>query len=338
MVTADGPKVLEFNCRFGDPETQVLLPLLDTDLLEIAEAMAEGRLDEITVRWREAAACGIVLAAAGYPGKYATGDAIHGLSELPADALAFHAGTRLIEGQVETAGGRVLTVAAMAPTLAAARDRAYAAAERVRFAGAHYRKDIAVREILAPIAGGAGPTEETPLVGIVMGSESDRPTMQNCADALTALGIPHEVRVMSAHRAPERVREYGLGAADRGLRVLIAGAGLAAHLPGVLAAWTTLPVIGVPLAAGDLKGLDSLYAIVQMPPGVPVATVGIGSGGARNAAYLAAAIIGQGDPAVRERYAAFRRQQSEAAAASATSSPPNTGGEPGGGRSGGGGR
>jgi phosphoribosylaminoimidazole carboxylase PurE protein len=219
----------------------------------------------------------------------------------------------------------------VAPSLAAARERAYAAAERVRFAGAHYRKDIAVREILAPIAGGAGPTDETPLVGIIMGSESDRPTMQGCADALTALGVPHEVRVMSAHRAPERVREYGLGAADRGLRVLIAGAGLAAHLPGVLAAWTTLPVIGVPLAAGDLKGLDSLYAIVQMPPGVPVATVGIGSGGARNAAYLAAAIIGQGDPAVRERYAAFRRQQSEAAAAGVPPSPPNSGGETGGG-------
>ena len=148
-------------------------------------------------------------------------------------------------------------------------------------------------------------------MGIVMGSESDRQTMQACADALAALGVPHEVRVMSAHRTPERVREYGLSAADRGLRVLIAGAGMAAHLGGVLAAWTTLPVIGVPLASSDLRGLDALYAMVQMPPGVPVATVGLGSAGARNAAYLAAAIVGQADPGVRERYDAFRRKQSE---------------------------
>jgi 5-(carboxyamino)imidazole ribonucleotide mutase len=151
--------------------------------------------------------------------------------------------------------------------------------------------------------------ESSPLVGIVMGSESDRATMQACADTLAALGVPHEVKVMSAHRTPDLVREYGREAADRGLRVLVAGAGMAAHLPGVLAAWTTLPVIGVPLPASDLKGLDSLYAIVQMPPGVPVATVGLGSAGARNAAYLAAAIVGQADAGVRERYTAFRRQQ-----------------------------
>ena len=320
IVTADGPKVLEFNCRFGDPETQVVLPLLASDLVEIAQAVAQGRLDEVDVRWRSDACCAVVLAAGGYPGQYATGRAIGGLDQVPSNALVFHAGTRRTGGDVVTAGGRVLTVAAVAPTLADARLSAYAAAERIHFDGAHYRRDIAAREVLVPMAGGASTSADTPLVGIIMGSESDRPTMQGCADALTALGVPHEVRVMSAHRAPERVREYGLGAADRGLRVLIAGAGLAAHLPGVLAAWTTLPVIGVPLPAGDLKGLDALYAIVQMPPGVPVATVGLGSAGARNAAYLAAAIIGQGDPAVRERYAAFRHQQSQAAAASASGS------------------
>jgi phosphoribosylaminoimidazole carboxylase PurE protein len=173
------------------------------------------------------------------------------------------------------------------------------------------------------MAGGAD--GNTPLVGIIMGSESDRQVMQSCADTLAALGVAHEMLVMSAHRTPERVGEYGRTAVERGLRVIIAGAGMAAHLPGVLASWTTLPVIGVPLAAGELRGLDALYAIVQMPPGVPVATVGIGSAGARNAAYLAAAIIGQGDAGVRERYEAFRRQQSQGTAA-ATSSPPPPGG------------
>jgi phosphoribosylaminoimidazole carboxylase PurE protein len=175
------------------------------------------------------------------------------------------------------------------------------------------------------MAAGAEPGRaEAPLVGIVMGSESDRQVMQTCSDALTALGVPHEVNIMSAHRTPERVGEYGRTAIERGLRVLIAGAGMAAHLPGVLAAWTTLPVIGVPLAAGELRGLDALYAIVQMPPGVPVATVGIGSAGARNAAYLAAAIIGQGDPTVRASYEAFRRQQAAGGAPASSGASPTT--------------
>ncbi|HLH21028.1 MAG TPA: phosphoribosylamine--glycine ligase [Chloroflexota bacterium] len=323
MLTADGPKVLEFNCRFGDPETQVVLPLLESDLVEVAQAVVQGHLDEIAVRWRDATCCGVVLAAGGYPGNYATGQPIQGLDALPADVLVFHAGTRAAAGQVVTAGGRVLTVTAVAPTLAAARARAYAGAAAIQFEGAHYRRDVAAREVAMPaMAGGADDTK--PLVGIIMGSESDRQVMQNCADTLAALGVPHEMLVMSAHRTPERVGEYGRGAVERGLRVIIAGAGMAAHLPGVLASWTTLPVIGVPLAAGDLRGLDALYAIVQMPPGVPVATVGIGSAGARNAAYLAAAIIGQGDAGVRERYEAFRRQQSQGAAA--TASPPPAGG------------
>ncbi|HZR98100.1 MAG TPA: phosphoribosylamine--glycine ligase [Chloroflexota bacterium] len=354
MLTADGPKVLEFNCRFGDPETQVVLPLLDSDLVEVAEAVAQGRLDEITVRWRDAACCGVVLAAGGYPGSYATGQPITGLDKVPTDVLVFHAGTKAAppslpnaggervgvpspsslraappnnnggepRAGIVTAGGRVLTVAAVAPTLAAARERAYAGVQAIHFEGAHYRRDVAARELVMPaMAGGAD--GGTPLVGIIMGSESDRQVMQSCADTLAALGVPHEMLVMSAHRTPERVGEYGRSAAARGLRVIIAGAGMAAHLPGVLASWTTLPVIGVPLAAGELRGLDALYAIVQMPPGVPVATVGIGSAGARNAAYLAAAIVGQADAGVRERYEAFRRQQSQGGGTPASSSSPS---------------
>ncbi|MPZ14603.1 MAG: 5-(carboxyamino)imidazole ribonucleotide mutase [Chloroflexi bacterium] len=143
-----------------------------------------------------------------------------------------------------------------------------------------------------------------------MGSESDRPIMDETVKALGALGIPHEVHVMSAHRTPERVRQFARSAEARGIRVVIAAAAGAAHLPGVVAAQTTLPVIGVPIAGASLMGLDSLLSIVQMPGGVPVATVTIGAGGARNAAYLAAAILGLSDEDVRARYREFRLHQS----------------------------
>ena len=150
MLTADGPQMLEFNCRFGDPETQVVLPLLDGDLVAIARAVAEGRLSQVPVRWAPAACCGIVLAAGGYPGPYQTGQPIVGLDAVPSDALVFHAGTRAAAEQIVTAGGRVLTVVAVAPTLAEARARAHAAAERIEFEGCHYRRDIAAREAPTP--------------------------------------------------------------------------------------------------------------------------------------------------------------------------------------------
>ena len=146
-----------------------------------------------------------------------------------------------------------------------------------------------------------------PQVGVVVGSRSDLPVIQETLDTLGKLGIDYECHVISAHRTPEKAREYGLGARSRGLQVLIAAAGGAAHLPGVLASWTTLPVIGVPLPSSDLRGIDSLYAIVQMPAGIPVATVAVGSAGARNAAYLAAEIIGLQDEKVREAYEAYRQ-------------------------------
>ncbi|MBI4499271.1 MAG: 5-(carboxyamino)imidazole ribonucleotide mutase [Chloroflexi bacterium] len=150
-----------------------------------------------------------------------------------------------------------------------------------------------------------------PLVGVIMGSRSDEPVMEGATTVLESLGISYEVRVLSAHRTPEKAREYGLTARDRGLQVIIAGAGGAAHLPGVLASWTTLPVIGVPLASSELRGVDALHAIVQMPAGVPVATVAVGSAGARNAAYLAAQILALHHEDIRERYEAFRREQAQ---------------------------
>ncbi|MFO8010628.1 MAG: 5-(carboxyamino)imidazole ribonucleotide mutase [Dehalococcoidia bacterium] len=144
------------------------------------------------------------------------------------------------------------------------------------------------------------------LVGIIMGSKSDQEQMQPAIDILNELGIESEVNVISAHRTPDKAREYAQSARERGIEVLIAGAGLAAHLPGVLASWTTLPVIGVPLASGNLKGMDSLLSIVQMPPGIPVACVTIGSPGAKNAACLAAQILGLKYEHIRTAYEKYR--------------------------------
>ncbi len=150
-----------------------------------------------------------------------------------------------------------------------------------------------------------------PLVGILMGSPSDRPVMEAAGKVLDELEVPWEMRVSSAHRSPERTLDYARGAAERGLRVLVAGAGWAAHLAGVVASSTTLPVIGVPIDSSPLQGLDALLAIVQMPPGVPVATMSIGKGGARNAGILAAQILALQDPALRERLEVFKRKLAE---------------------------
>ncbi|MCA9554162.1 MAG: 5-(carboxyamino)imidazole ribonucleotide mutase [Myxococcales bacterium] len=152
---------------------------------------------------------------------------------------------------------------------------------------------------------------ETPLVGVIMGSSSDWETMRHAAEMLADLGIPHETRVVSAHRTPDLLFEYAEGAAVRGLKVIIAGAGGAAHLPGMTAAMTPLPVLGVPVESKTLKGVDSLLSIVQMPAGVPVPTLAIGRAGAVNAALSAAAILALMDPALAERLDAFRKEQTE---------------------------
>ena len=150
-----------------------------------------------------------------------------------------------------------------------------------------------------------------PRVGVVMGSRSDWETLKPAADTLEMLGIVHEVRVVSAHRTPDLLFEYAEGAAARGLRAIIAGAGGAAHLPGMLAAKTLVPVLGVPVQSKALNGLDSLLSIVQMPGGVPVATFAIGGAGAINAALFAAALLAAGDPQVAQALADFRRSQTE---------------------------
>ena len=152
---------------------------------------------------------------------------------------------------------------------------------------------------------------EKVLVGIIMGSQSDWETMKHAADALESLDVPYETRVVSAHRTPDRMFEYAEQAAERGLRVIIAGAGGAAHLPGMVAAKTVVPVLGVPVQSRALSGMDALLSIAQMPAGIPVGTLAIGVAGATNAGLLAAAIIGSTEPEVRRALEDFRRQRTE---------------------------
>jgi len=151
-------------------------------------------------------------------------------------------------------------------------------------------------------------------IGIIMGSRSDWETMRHAAETLETLGVPHECRVVSAHRTPDRLVDYAKGAAGRGLEVIIAGAGGAAHLPGMTASMTRLPVLGVPVQSAALSGLDSLLSIVQMPAGIPVGTLAIGKAGAINAALLAAAMLANNDAALAERLDAWRARQTEAVA------------------------
>jgi 5-(carboxyamino)imidazole ribonucleotide mutase len=153
--------------------------------------------------------------------------------------------------------------------------------------------------------------ESTPLVAVIMGSKSDWDTMRNAVETLDELGVPNEARVLSAHRTPDATAEFARKAADRGLRVIIAGAGGAAHLAGVIAAHTWLPVLGVPIQS-KLQGLDSLLSTAQMPSGIPVGTLAIGEAGAKNAALLAAAILSTSNDMIREKLEGFRRKQSEA--------------------------
>jgi 5-(carboxyamino)imidazole ribonucleotide mutase len=153
-----------------------------------------------------------------------------------------------------------------------------------------------------------------PKIGVIMGSQSDWETMRHCVETLDALAIAHEVRIVSAHRTPQRMVEYAQGAEGRGLLAIIAGAGSAAHLPGMSASMTLLPVFGVPIESKALSGMDSLLSIVQMPPGIPVGTLAIGRPGAINAALLATAVIALGDDTVKEALRAWRQNQSAAVA------------------------
>ncbi len=290
MIERDRAKVLEFNARFGDPETQPILMRVKNDLVSLIEASIGGNLDSCKIEVDPRAAVCVVMAQQGYPGNYAKGAAIRGIeaaNRIPG-VRVFHAGTKRKGRRVVTDGGRVLGVTALGETVEEAIEKAYRAAARVRWEGLYYRKDIG-RKAMARKAGKAS-------VAIVMGSDSDLPVMQEAAAVLKKFDVPYEMTVASAHRSPARAAALAEQAAKRGTRVIIAGAGHAAHLAGVLAAHTTLPVIGVPIDSSALQGLDALLSTVQMPPGVPVATMAIGKSGARNAGILAVQMLAISDP------------------------------------------
>lgn len=302
MIDGDQIKVLEFNARFGDPEAQPLLARVKSDIVPILEAVVEDRLEDCELEIDSRASVCVVMASGGYPGSYKKGMPISGLEAVKRmrDTVVFHAGTSQKEGNIVATGGRVLGVTALGPSVEKAIEKAYAAASKITWDSVYFRKDIgqkAVNRINRP-----------PLVGIVMGSDSDAKTMAETAAVFKKFDIPFEMTVASAHRSPQRAAAFAETARERGIKVIIAAAGLAAHLAGSIAAHTTLPVIGVPIDAGALQGLDSLLSTVQMPPGIPVATVAIGKPGARNAGILAAQMLSLSDPELAAKLTRFKAE------------------------------
>jgi len=307
MIDQGKIKVLEYNVRFGDPEVQPLLMRLKSDLLEILTAVTAGKLDQVTAVWEPRPAVCVVMAEQGYPGTYRKGQPIQGLEAVKRlkDVVVFHAGTTFKDKAVVTNGGRVLGVTALGEDIPRAIKKAYQAVEKIHWKTAYYRTDIGQKASKHLQDRGLKPK---PLVGLMMGSDSDLPVLEVAARTLKQFKIPFELMVSSAHRSPKKTAEFARRAEDRGFKVLIAGAGAAAHLAGVLAAETTLPVIGVPIDSSPLKGLDSLLAMVQMPSGVPVATMAIGIAGAKNAAILAAQILALNNPQIAEALKAFKQR------------------------------
>lgn len=301
MIENDKIRVLEFNCRFGDPEAQALLVRIKSDIIPIMEAVIEERLNECAIEIDQRASLCVVMASGGYPGAYKKGIQIKGLEDAARikDVIVFHAGTAIKDGSVVANGGRVLGVTALGDTVSAAIDKAYRAVLKINWNGVQYRTDIGQKAVKLMKA--------LPVVSIVMGSDSDYEVMEETVAVLKKFNITFEITVASAHRTPEKAAGLALGARQRGIKVIIAGAGHAAHLAGALAAHTYLPVIGVPIDSSCLAGLDSLLSTVQMPPGVPVATVAIGKSGARNAGILAAQILAISDPALSAMLDAFKK-------------------------------
>jgi phosphoribosylamine--glycine ligase len=306
MIDGDRIRVLEFNGRFGDPEAQPLLVRMKNDIIPVMEAVIDGRLDQCRLEIDPRASVCVVMASGGYPGSYTKGLPITGLDAAGKikDVVVFHAGTALAKDQVVANGGRVLGVTALGDTVQEAIKKAYKAVSKISWKGAQFRSDIGKKALVR--------LQTKPLVGIVMGSDSDFAVMESAVGIFKKFGIPFSMSVASAHRSPEKAARFAQSAAGRGMKVIIAGAGHAAHLAGVIAAHTTLPVIGVPIDSSALKGLDALLSTVQMPPGIPVATMALGKPGAKNAAILAAQILALADPVLAQRFIAFKQEMADA--------------------------
>ncbi len=304
MIDGKAIKVLEFNCRFGDPEAQPLLMRIQSDIIDIFEACLDGRLDRVEMVIDPHPTVCVVIASAGYPGAYVTGEKIKGLKAAAKEkgVEVFHGGTARKNGRIVTNGGRVLGVTATGENLSLAIEKAYRAVSCIDFPGCYYRSDIGAKALRRGLDKKNGS-----VVGIVMGSDSDLPIMKVSAEFLEAMGVSCEVTIASAHRTPDRAAQWARTAQQRGMKIIIAGAGMAAHLAGVISSHTDLPVIGVPLDASPLQGMDALLATVQMPPGIPVAAMAIGTAGAKNAAVLALRILALNDPALAAKLITFRQ-------------------------------
>jgi len=302
MLTKQGPMLLEFNVRLGDPEAQAILPrLAQGEFLRLCLATATGQLADFSLTISPRHTCTVVLASAEYPTSQPIAQRVF-IDEqklAASQAVLLHNATIVSDELLQTAGGRVFTVVAEGTSAETAMAQAYRGVGAVHFEGMQFRTDI------------GQPWQRRPWVSVIMGSVSDRNIMDAAILMLQDLEIPHEVCLVSAHRTPDWLVQYAKCAEARGLEVIIAGAGGAAHLPGMVAALTTVPVLGVPVASTDLGGLDSLLSIVQMPRGVPVGTLAIGLPGAANAALLAASICALNRSDVRRRLHAFRKAQAQ---------------------------
>ena len=306
MIDKGVPRVVEYNCRFGDPECQPQMMMLESDLVDLLEAAVEGKLAGFQPAWREGTAACIVMASGGYPGAYETGFPIAGLEEPSPQAgcMVFHAGTARDKDRWVNTGGRVLGVTAWGETLATALENGYRAVSGIHWQGAFFRKDIGLKGMKHDKGG-----RPEVNVGIVVGSASDLDVARKATEVLDKLGVRYELAVASAHRTPERTRAFVAACLAAGAEVFIAMAGMAAALPGVVAAETQKPVIGVPIKSSAFEGFDAMLSIAQMPPGIPVATVAVGGG--VNAALLATGILALKYPDLEAALKEYRLEQAQ---------------------------
>ncbi len=285
MIDKDRIRVLEFNVRLGDPEAQPLLMRLKSDIVPLMEGVITETLHEQTLEIDKRASLCVVMAAGGYPESYEKGFPISGIDHANQmeDIFVFHAGTTINNSDIVTSGGRVLGVTGLGDSVKEAVSKVYTAVSKISWNNMYHRKDIGEKAVKR--------MEISPVVSIVMGSISDLAVMDEAVAILKKFDIPHEITVASAHRNPARVMQIASNAVKNGIKVIIAGAGHAAHLAGVIAAHTILPVIGVPIDSSCLQGIDSLLSTLQMPPGIPVATMAVGKSGAKNGGILAVQIL-----------------------------------------------